>query len=211
MTIIATFGANYFIHLLRRSLTRSNGHDNSGSSTLPRWTLSTRHIRTRTVHRRLPWTVPSSLYRARLVSKVSFGCSWECMIRLNEIMEGVLHLHAILMEMRQDDVKRIQSCSYKSLNSVLYGMSTALVGDIVVGFISSLSLIVTRLLTLLSPYSHSPMTSPCRYSWTYLARSFTSGNQGHIQRSSSYLVEEYLVITHGRTGANEILADIDAR
>jgi hypothetical protein len=37
-----------------------------------------------------------------------------------------------------------------------------LVGDIVVGFISSLSLIVTRLLTLLSPYSHSPMTSPAQ-------------------------------------------------
>ena len=34
-----------------------------------------------------------------------------------------------------------------------------LVGDIVVGFIS-LSLVITGLLTLLSPYSHSPMISP---------------------------------------------------
>ena len=87
------------------------GHDNAGSSTLPRWTLSTRHIRTRTVHRRLPWTVPSSLYRARLVSKVNLVVHKSAWSGLNEITEGVLHLHAILMEMRQDDVKRIQSCS----------------------------------------------------------------------------------------------------
>jgi len=101
-------------------------HDNSGSSTLPRWTFSMCHIWTRTVHRRLPWTVPSGLYRARVVSKVSLiahKCAWSGLIK---VTEGALHLHAISMEMRQGDVKRIQRCLYKSSNLVLYGTSTAL-------------------------------------------------------------------------------------
>jgi hypothetical protein len=37
-----------------------------------------------------------------------------------------------------------------------------LVGDIVVGFTFLLSYIITRLLILLSPYSHSPMISPAQ-------------------------------------------------
>ena len=184
-------------------------HDNSGSSALPGWPFSTRHIWTGTIHRGLPRTVPSSLYRARVVSKVSLVTSvhdpsWSRLPKVYcPLAQSWWRCDKAMSSTYRNARRRVRTW---------YSM----------GWVRSCWWYRGRFYLIIARYHRvtdfaipiQPFTNDFPRADIHELISPDLLHQvirGTFKDHLVTWVEQYLVITHGRTGANEILADIDAR
>jgi hypothetical protein len=194
---------------LWRPLTHSNWAWQCRSSMLPRWIFLMCHIWARTIHHGLPWTVPPGLYCAGVVSEISLvptnlhDPNWSMLLKVHcTFTQSWWRCNKVMSTTYRDACTRVQNWDSMRWVWPCWWYCGRFYFLVIIYYHK-----VTDFAIPIQPFTND---FPCSDIHELISPDLLHQViRGTFKDHLVTWVEEYLIITHGRSGTNEILADND--